>query len=114
MSIVGTAPRPNGNEEDHTGLLSLAASGLAVGALAGLVASAFHFALDAAERLLAALLAWAHGYPAVGWVAPICTVGPSRPSAIPAPSASTPPTNLIGSTAALMEVACPRITASTC
>ena len=35
----------------------LAASGLAVGALAGLVASAFHFALDAAERLLAALLA---------------------------------------------------------
>src|SRR6266513_2293806 len=71
MSIVGTAPRPNGNEEDHTGLLSLAASGLAVGALAGLVASAFHFALDAAERLLAALLAWAHGYPAVGWVAPV-------------------------------------------
>jgi len=71
MSIIGSTPRGNGNEEDHTGLLSLAASGLAVGALAGLVGSAFHFALDAAERLLAALLAWAHGYPAVGWVAPV-------------------------------------------
>ena len=71
MSISGSAPPRDGNEEDHTGLLLLAASGLAVGALAGVVASAFHFALDAADRLLAALLAWAHGYPAVGWVAPV-------------------------------------------
>ena len=29
-------------------------------------------------------------------LAPICTVGPSRPSARPAPIASTPPTNLTG------------------
>src|SRR5438874_10941403 len=71
MSIIGRAPQRNGNEEDHTGLLLLAASGLAVGALAGVVASAFPFALDAAGRLLAALLAWAHGYPAVGRVAPV-------------------------------------------
>jgi hypothetical protein len=32
-------------------------------------------------------------------VAPICTVGPSRPSARPDPIASTPPMNLIGTTA---------------
>src|SRR5437763_172923 len=59
MSIIGSAPQRNGNEDDHTGLLLLAASGLAVGALAGVVASAVHFALDAAGRPLAALLAGA-------------------------------------------------------
>jgi hypothetical protein len=31
-------------------------------------------------------------------LAPICTLGPSRPSASPEPMASHPPTNLTGST----------------
>ena len=38
------------DDEDRSQLLALAASGLAVGALAGLVGSAFNFALVAAER----------------------------------------------------------------
>ncbi len=64
------APPRNSDDQDRTGLPALAASGLAVGALAGLVGSAFHFALDTAERLQASVLAWAHGHPGVGWVAP--------------------------------------------
>jgi CIC family chloride channel protein len=56
--------------EDPRGLLTLTASGLAVGALAGLVASAFHFALDGAERLFAAVLAWSSGYPIAGAIVP--------------------------------------------
>ena len=58
-------------EEDHTRLLALAAAGLAVGALAGLVGTAFHLALDGAERFRASMLDWAHGSPALGWLAPI-------------------------------------------
>lgn len=58
-------------EEDRSRLLALAGSGLAVGALAGLVASAFNFALDIAERLREALLNWAHQYPVAGWIAPV-------------------------------------------
>ena len=58
-------------EEDHARLLVLAAAGLAVGALAGLVGTAFHLALDAAERFRTSMLDWAHGSPAVGWLAPI-------------------------------------------
>ncbi len=52
-------------------MLVLAAAGLAVGALAGLVGTAFHLALDAAERFRTSMLDWAHGSPAVGWLAPI-------------------------------------------
>ena len=58
-------------EEDRSRLLALAVSGLATGALAGLVGSAFHFALAAAERSRNSLLDWAHGYPAIGWLAPV-------------------------------------------
>ena len=47
-------------------------------------------------------------------VAPICTVGPSRPSARPEPNARSPPTNFTGSTAAPGDTASPRTTASTC
>ena len=46
-------------------------------------------------------------------VAPICTVGPSRPSAMPVPSANTPPMNLTGSTAARIGTTSPRIISST-
>ena len=52
-------------------MLALAAAGLVVGALAGLIGTAFHLALDAAERFRTSMLDWAHGSPAVGWLAPI-------------------------------------------
>ena len=47
-------------------------------------------------------------------IAPICTVGPSRPRASPEPIASTPPANLTGRTANGAGSASPRVTASTC
>jgi len=68
--VIQNAPLRDGDEEDASRLLGLAVSGLAVGALAGLVGSAFHFALDGAERLRTELLDWAHGYPVAGWLAP--------------------------------------------
>ena len=46
-----------GDEEDGSNLLALAGSGLAVGAVAGLVGSAFNLSLVAAERRFA--VAWA-------------------------------------------------------
>ena len=49
----------------------MSAAGLAVGALAGLVGTAFHVALDGADRFRASMLDWAHGSPAVGWLAPV-------------------------------------------
>jgi chloride channel protein, CIC family len=67
---TGASP-PTEFEDDHSGLLALAGSGLATGALAGLVGSAFQFALVAAERLRGSVLDWAHHYPAVGWLAPV-------------------------------------------
>ena len=57
-------------EEDRSQLLALAGSGLAVGALAGLVGSAFNLALFAAERFRGSVLDWAHHYPGVGWLTP--------------------------------------------
>jgi len=63
---------PSGEvEEDRSRLLALAGSGLAVGAIAGLIGSAFNLALDAAERFRGSLLDWAHHYPGVGWLAPV-------------------------------------------
>ena len=59
------------DDEDRSRLLALAASGLVVGALAGLVGSAFNFALVAAERFRGSLLEWAHHYPGMGWLAPV-------------------------------------------
>ena len=58
-------------DDDSAKLLALAGSGLAVGALAGLVGSAFNLALLAAERFRGSLLDWAHRNPDVGWVAPV-------------------------------------------
>jgi CIC family chloride channel protein len=71
MPINPRASPPDGVEEDRSRLLALAGSGLAVGALAGLVGSAFHIALVAAERLRGSVLDWAHRYPGVGWLAPV-------------------------------------------
>jgi CIC family chloride channel protein len=59
------------DDEDRSRLLALAGSGLAVGALAGLVGSAFNFMLVAAERFRGSLLDWAHHYRGVGWLAPV-------------------------------------------
>ena len=59
------------DDEDSSKLLALAASGLAIGALAGLVGSVFHFGLAAAERFRGSVLDWAHHYPSAGWLAPM-------------------------------------------
>ena len=71
MPVDRHATRQDLTEEDHARLLALAAAGLAVGALAGLVGTAFHLALDGAERFRASMLGWAHGSPAIGWLAPV-------------------------------------------
>ena len=71
MSKSSPVSAPDGEEEDRSRLLSLAGSGLAVGAVAGLVGGAFNFALAAAERFRGFLLDWAHQYPGVGWLAPV-------------------------------------------
>ena len=60
-----------GDEEDSSNLLALAGSGLAVGAVAGLVGSAFNLSLVAAERFRGSVLDWAHQYPGAGWLAPV-------------------------------------------
>src|SRR6185369_3749915 len=69
------ATRREVSDEDHSRLLALAGAGVAVGALAGLVGTAFHLALVAAERLCARMLEWAHGWPAIGWLAPVLLGG---------------------------------------
>jgi CIC family chloride channel protein len=58
-------------EEDRSGLLKLAVAGLAVGALAGLVACAFHVAVDSAVALRSAVVAWSLEGSWFGWLAPI-------------------------------------------
>jgi hypothetical protein len=50
MPVDRDATRPDLADKDHTRLLTLSVVGLAVGALAGLVGTAFHVALDGAER----------------------------------------------------------------
>ena len=62
-------------DEDDTRLLALSVVGLAVGALAGLVGTAFHLALDGAEHFRASVLDWAHDSPVVGWLAPVVLAG---------------------------------------
>ena len=59
-----------GDGEDARGLLKLALSAIAVGALAGLVGSAFHVGLAAADSARVMVLEWAHRYPTAGWLAP--------------------------------------------
>jgi len=70
-----TSERNSSTEAGHTRLLALTAAGLAVGSLAGLVATAFHVALDGAERLRNSMLDWAHGSPELGWLAPVLVAG---------------------------------------
>ena len=43
-----------------------------VGLLAGLVAAAFRAVLAAADSLRNALITWAHHYPLLGWLFPVC------------------------------------------
>jgi CIC family chloride channel protein len=62
---------PVSDDDDRSRLLPLAGSGLAVGAIAGLVGSAFNFALVAAERFRGSLLDWAHHHAGAGWLAPV-------------------------------------------
>ena len=69
---MGSNASPHdGLEEDRSRLLALAGSGLAVGALAGLVGSAFHLALGAADRLRDSVLDWSHHTSSVGWLVPV-------------------------------------------
>ena len=68
--MLADAPPPDEDEEERDRLLLLAISGLGVGALAGLVGSAFHFALDGVEQFWAPLLVWAHRFPTLGWLIP--------------------------------------------
>ena len=75
MPVDRHRARPASADDDHTRLLALSVVGLAVGALAGLVGTAFHLALDGAERFRASVLDWAHGSPAIGWLAPVLLAG---------------------------------------
>jgi len=59
------------DDDERSKLLALAASGLAVGAVAGLIGSAFNFALVAAEQLRGSVLDWSRHTPGVGWLAPV-------------------------------------------
>ena len=67
--------QPDETDEDRSRLLALAAAGLVVGALAGLVGTAFHLALDSAEHFRASVLEWAHASPSAGWLAPVLLAG---------------------------------------
>jgi CIC family chloride channel protein len=64
---VNTPP----GDDDRQGLARLAVAGLAVGAAAGLVGSAFHAALDRADALRAGLLEWSHASNGAGWLVPV-------------------------------------------
>ena len=75
MAVDPGPTRPDLADENPTRLLALSVAGLAVGALAGLVATAFHVALDGADRFRASMIDWAHGWPAVGWLVPVLLAG---------------------------------------
>ena len=62
---------PTDAEEDRSGLLRLAVAGLVVGALAGLVGTAFHLVVDRADALRDAMVAWSWNAPWIGWIAPV-------------------------------------------
>jgi chloride channel protein, CIC family len=59
--------------EGHGSLLVLAGLALLVGAAAGLVGAAFRFALEQADRLRDALIAWAHGERLAGFLSVVAT-----------------------------------------
>ena len=52
--------------EGQGSLLALALVAFLVGVVSGLVAALFRLALDQADRVRGALLAWGHGEPLVG------------------------------------------------
>src|SRR5262245_8058652 len=67
---MAAVPPPDA-EEDRSGLLRLAVAGLAVGALAGLVGTAFHVVVDRADALRDAIVAWSWTAPWLGWFVPV-------------------------------------------
>lgn len=60
-----------GAESDGRSLIKLGIAGLAVGAAAGLVGSAFHVVLDHADALREAVVASSWAAPWLGWVVPV-------------------------------------------
>lgn len=56
---------------EDSGVLQLAIAGVAVGVLAGLAASAFHWVLDHAATLRDNIIAWSQHSPWIGWLAPV-------------------------------------------
>jgi CIC family chloride channel protein len=66
----GLKSGPQGGGDDARGLLGLALSAIAVGALSGLVGSAFHMVLGGADVVRDMVLDWAHRHPATGWLVP--------------------------------------------
>ncbi len=55
-------------EEQHAGLIPLAAASLLVGAATGLLGTLFRIALERADELRNLLIVWAHARPVVGFV----------------------------------------------
>jgi CIC family chloride channel protein len=66
-----TATPQTDAEEDRSGLLRLAVAGLAVGALAGLVGTAFHVVVDHTDALRDSVVSWSWSAPWIGWLAPV-------------------------------------------
>ena len=58
----------NGEDDDEGSLLALALLALVAGAVAGIVGASFRLSLDQADRLRNALIEWAHGQGAVGFL----------------------------------------------
>ena len=58
----------NGEGHDEGSLLALALLALVAGALAGLVGAIFRLSLEQADRLRDAMIGWAHGREAVGFL----------------------------------------------
>lgn len=71
MPVDRNTISPAEDQEERSGLLKLAAAGLAVGAVAGLVGCAFHVAVDYAVALRSALVAWSLEGSWLGWLAPV-------------------------------------------
>ena len=58
----------NGEDDDEGSLLALALLALVAGVLAGIVGASFRLSLVQADRFRNALIEWAHGQEAVGFV----------------------------------------------
>ena len=62
-----------GEDQREGGLLALALLALVAGAIAGFVGAIFRICLEQADRLRGVLIAWAHGWDAVGFVLVLAT-----------------------------------------